>query len=170
MKLNVGNRVVYPCHGPCRIGAAVVREFGGRKTRFYPLAVLNDSGVVLFVPMEKAETLGIRRLTERAELLKLLGEMKESTETASVPTSLTNWKQRTADNSALLTSGSACDLAKLIGSLTELGEAKRLLPRDRQVLEEARKNLICEISEVLGESKITAERRLDDALKIKKEE
>ena len=78
------------------------------------------------------------------------------------------WKQRALDNSKLLASGSALDLAQIIGTLTELNGTKALSPRDRQVLDRARKNLICEISEVMGKTKIAAEQQVDDALKVQK--
>jgi RNA polymerase-interacting CarD/CdnL/TRCF family regulator len=168
MTLKIGNKVVYPNQGPCRIGAVVKKEFGGRPQKFYPLAILDDSGDVLFIPVDKVKTLGIRRLMEKSEVPKLLSRLSQQTETAALPTIAMNWKQRAIDNSALLASGSASDLAKIIGSLTELNETKALSPRDRQVLDKARKNLICEISEVIGESKSAAEEQLDDALKITK--
>jgi RNA polymerase-interacting CarD/CdnL/TRCF family regulator len=168
MILKVGNKVVYPSQGPCRIGAVVKKEFGGRPQKFYPLAVMNDSGDVLFVPVHKIKTLGIRQLMQKSEIPKLLSFLSRQTETAVLPTTAMDWKQRVIDNSALLASGSAFDLAKIIASLTELNETKALSPRDRQVLDKARKNLICEISEVIGESKSAAENQLDDALKIMK--
>jgi len=35
-------------------------------------------------------------------------------------------------------------------------------------LDRARRNLICEISEVMGKTKIAAEQQVDDALKVQK--
>src|SRR5919109_3748909 len=168
MILDVGNKVVYPNQGPCRIGAVVKKEIGGRPQKFYPLAVMDDSGDVLFVPVDKIKTLGIRQLMQKSEIPKLLSFLSRQTETAVLPTTAMDWKQRVIDNSALLASGSAFDLAKIIASLTELNETKALSPRDRQVLEKARKHLICEISEVIGESKSEAEEQLDNALNITK--
>jgi len=165
MMLTVGNKVVYPSHGPCRIGAVVMKELHGRKTSFYSLVVMDGSGLVLFVPVEKAEALGIRRLMEKSELLKLLRRIRQVNDAAMAPNTVTNWKRRAMDNSALLASGSAADLAKLIGSLTELNTTKTLPPRERQVLDDARKKLICEISVVMGESKSAAQEQLDQALK-----
>ena len=168
MVLDVGNKVVYPNQGPCRIGAVVKKEIGGRPQKFYPLAVMDDSGDVVFVPVDKIKTLGIRQLMQKSEIPKLLSFLGREIETAVLPSTAMNWRQRIIDNSALLASGSAFDLAKIIASLTELNETKVLSPRDRQVLDKARKNLICEISEVTGESKSAAENQLDDALKITK--
>jgi CarD family transcriptional regulator len=168
MILKIGKKVVYPNQGPCRIGAVVKKEFGGRPQKFYPLAVMDDSGDVLFVPIDKVKALGIRQLMKKSDIPKLLSRLSRATEITALSTKATNWKQRATDNSALLTSGSAFDLARIIGSLTELNATKALAPHDRQLLDKARKNLICEISEVIGKSKSAVEGQLDNALKITK--
>jgi CarD family transcriptional regulator len=165
MIMNVGEKVVYPSQGPCRIGAMVKKEFGGKPMKFYPLAVMDDSGDVLFVPVDKIASLGIRQLMEKSEIPKLLRRLSREAETATLPTTAMKWKQRATDNSKLLASGSALDLVKIIGSLTELNERKALTPRDRQVLDRAKRHLICEISAVTGETKNAAEQQIDDALK-----
>jgi hypothetical protein len=46
-----------------------------------------------------------------------------------------------------------------------LNETKRLSPRDRETLDRARRILICEISEVMGETKSAAEEQVDKALR-----
>ena len=164
MILNVGNKVVYPSQGPCLISSVVKKVVDGRPMSFYHLALLDDSRGGLFVPIGKVQTLGIRQLLEKAEIPKLLSRLKK----AGAPAK--NWKQRAIDNLKLLTSGSAFDLAEVVESLTELNETKALTPRDRQTLDRARKILICEISEVMGETKSAAEEQVDEALKMRKRE
>jgi len=168
MILNVGNKVVYPYQGPCRIGALVKKVYGGRPMNFYSLTVMDDSGDVMFVPVDKVDALGIRPLLDKSEIPNLLSRLRGGAETTILPTTALNWKQRAIDNSKLLASGSPFDLVKIIGSLTELNDTKALSPRDRQMLDKARKNLICEISEVMLETKSAAEERVDNALKITK--
>jgi RNA polymerase-interacting CarD/CdnL/TRCF family regulator len=56
----------------------------------------------------------------------------------------------------------------IIASLTELDGTKALSPRDRQVLDRARKNLICEIAEVMGKTKSAVAQHVDNALKVQK--
>lgn len=129
---------------------------------FYHLALLDDSHGGLFVPIGKVQTLGIRQLLEKSEIPKLLSRLKKAAAPAQ------NWKQRAISNLKLLTSGSAFDLAEVVESLTELNEMKALTPRDRQTLDRARKILICEISEVMGETKSAAEEQVDKALKGRK--
>jgi len=163
MMLNVGNKVVYPNQGPCRIGAVVEKASGGRPVSFYTFAIMDDSGDVLFVPVDKITTLGIRRLMEKSEIPKLLSRLSQAAKTPGVPTAR-NWKQRAIDNSKRLASGSVFDLAEIVESLTELNETRVLAPHDRQALQRARKLLVCEIAEVLGETISAAEERLDKAL------
>jgi CarD family transcriptional regulator, regulator of rRNA transcription len=162
MMLSVGNKVVYPNQGPCLIGAVVNKVIGGRPTSFYRLVIMDDSGDTLFVPLDKITTLGIRQLMAKSEIPRLLSHLKKGAVTEK------NWKQRALDNAKLLSSGSAFDLAEVVESLTELSATRALLPRDRQILERAKKILICEISEVMGETRSAAEEQVDEALKSEK--
>jgi len=162
MTFSIGNKVVYPSQGPCLIGALVKKVVAGRPTSFYRLALLDNSGDAVFVPIDKLSALRIRQLMGKSEIPKLLGHLENSVAASK------NWKQREIDNVKLLSSGSAFDLAQIIESLTELNETKVLSPRDRQKLDKARKFLICEISEVMGESKGVAEEQVDNALNYEK--
>jgi CarD family transcriptional regulator, regulator of rRNA transcription len=159
--LRVGNKIVYPSQGPCLIGALVSKVIGGIPTKCYQLALLDNSGGILFVPVEKIGGLGIRQLMERSEIPKLLSHLKRAA------TAATNGKERATANMKLLSSGSAFDLAQLIHSLTQLNEMRALLPCDRQALDKARKMLICEISEVTGQTKRAAEEKVDGALNVR---
>jgi RNA polymerase-interacting CarD/CdnL/TRCF family regulator len=162
MTFSIGNKVVYPSQGPCLIGALVEKVVAGRPTNFYRLAPLDNSGDAVFVPIDKVSALRIRQLMARSEIPKLLGHLENSVAASK------NWKQRDIDNLKLLSSGSAFDLAEIIESLTELNERRALSPRDRETLDKARKFLICEISEVMGESKDVTEEQVDNALKLRK--
>jgi len=157
----VGNKIVYPHQGPCLIGAVVQKVVGGRPTRFYHLARLDDVGGAMFVPVDKIGELKIRQLTPRSDIPKLLRRLQKPASTAM------NWKQRAIDNLKLLASGSAFDLAEVVESLTELNEARTLAPRDREMLDRARRILICEISEVTGETKSATEEQVDQALNVR---
>lgn len=162
MTLSVGEKIIYPSHGPCVIGAVVNKLVGGLSTAFYRLAPLENSGGDLFIPVDKMKGLGIRQLLERSEIPKLLSHLKSEAVTVK------NWKQRASDNAKLLATGSAFDLAEIIESLTELNETKALAPHERQTLERAKKLLVCEIAEVLGETKSAVEEQVARALQVRK--
>ena len=167
MTLSIGEKINYPSHGPCLVDAVVNKSVGGTSTTFYRLALLEDSGGELFVPVDKIRGLGIRQLMRRSEIPKLLSRLRQEAKPTILPTSARNWKQRAMDNSKLLASGSAFDLAEIVESLTELSETRALAPHDRQILERAKKHLVCEIAEVLGETKIAAEKQVDKALQVR---
>lgn len=163
MTFRIGDKIVYPSQGPCLIDAVVKKAIAGQSARFYKLSLLDDSGDVVFVPFEKLRASSIRPLLNKSEIPRLLSHLGNS------PLASNNWRQRAIDHAKRLASGSAFDLAEIVESLTELSEDKALLPRDRQTLEKAKKLLICEISEVMGETRIATEEQIDRVLKAQKE-
>ena len=98
---------------------------------------------------------------KRAEIPGLLERLKRPTSTAE------DSRQRARDNSRLLASGSAFDLAEIVESLTELNETKPLSIGERKTLERAKKLLVCEIAEVLRKTREEAERQVDKALRAR---
>src|ERR687896_2187440 len=163
MMLTVGTKIVYPCRGPCLIGAVVNKSVGGQTRKFYPLALLDDSNGELFVPVENLANLDLRALLDRSEIPQLLRRLKKISGTTKDLDAAKNWRQRNTDNAKLLSSGSAFDLAAIIESLTSLSEAKSLSPYEREMMARARRLLVCEISEVTGESKCVVEEQISEA-------
>ena len=130
---------------------------------FYHLPVLDESGGELFIPVEKARAIGLRLLMKKSDIPKLLAHLQKSAKAAD------NWKQRASDNSKLFNSGSPFDLAEIVASLTELADTRSLTITESRTLDKARKLLVCEISEVIGEEKTAVEGRVDRALKARAE-
>ena len=157
MRLSIGNKVVYPRQGPCRIDHVTRRVIGGQAIMFYQLVVLDDHGGELFVPVDKAQAIGVRQMLGRSEIPKLLSHLKTGKGND-------DWKQRALDNSKRFDSGSAFDMAKVVGSLTERKKTKVLSLSEARTLERARKLLICEVAEVTGETRTAAEEQIDKAL------
>ncbi|SRR6266851_6868652 len=156
--LAVGNKVIYPSHGPCLISSIVKKVVDEKTMTFYQLLVLNDGGGTLLIPVNKILSIGIRPLMNKPEILRLLNRLKRPS-TASA-----DRRQRSRDNQVLLTSGSAFDLAEIVESLTELIETKPLSFSERGTLERAKRLLVYEISEVTGETNQEVEDRMDRAL------
>src|SRR6185369_4017067 len=156
--LAVGKKVSYPCHGPCLVSSIVDKTVDKKPMTFYQLLVLSDRGEKLLVPMVKVATIGIRPLLQQLEIPKLLDQLKRPS------TASTDRKQRVRDNLKLFLTGSAFDLAEIVESLTELIETKPLSFGERGTLERAKRLLVCEISEVTGESKQEVEEQVDRAL------
>jgi CarD family transcriptional regulator len=169
MTLSIGEKVSLPSHGPCVIGAVVNKLVGGTSTAFYRLAPLDDNGGELFIPVDKITGLGIRQLLQKSEIPKLLGRLSQpGGKVVPPPSTARNWKQRALDNGKLLSSGAASDLVQIVESLSDLNETKTLAPHERQTLERAKKLLVCEITEVLGEPRNAVEEQLEKALQARK--
>lgn len=162
--LTVGDKVVYPGRGPCLIGGVVQKEVCGTSASFYRLALLDGSKAELFVPVDNLRDLHIRALLDRSEIPGLLGHLKTPAGVTKDFGTAKNWRQRDLDNLKLFSSGSIFELADMVESLTQLSGTKTLAPHERASLHRARKLLICEISEVLDESKTAAEARIDSVL------
>src|SRR5262245_19071536 len=162
--LTSGNKVVYPSQGPCLIGPVVNKVIDGRPVSFYQLALLDDSGGEVLVPVDKAHAIGISPLLNSSDIPRVLDLLKEPSGADR------DWQQRADGDFKLLASRPAFELAVVVQSLTKLGEKKSLSLREGRTLEKARKLLIVEISEVLGETKSAAEKQIDEALKARKSE
>ena len=158
MLLAIGNKVIYPSHGPCLINSIVDKVVDERSMTFYQLVVLNDGRGTLLVPVDKAKAVGIRPLLKKPDIPKLLDQLKRPS------TASTDRKQRVRDNLKLLLSGSAFDLAEIVESLSELVETKALSHGERGTLDRAKRLLVCEISEVTGQTKEEVEEQVDRAL------
>jgi CarD family transcriptional regulator len=165
MTLTVGNKVVYPGRGPCLVGPVVQKVVCGTSARFYRLALLDGSKGELFVPVDNSHDLHMRALLDRSDIPELLGHLRTRSE-ATNDGAAKNWRQRELDNLKLFKSGSIFELADRVNSLTQLSGTKTLSADERETLHRARKLLICEIAEVMGESQHAAEARIDSMLEI----
>lgn len=158
MRLSVGSKVSYPLQGPCLIGPVVTKIVDGAPADFHHLILLGGSGAEFFVPYGQAPAKGVRRLLDKSEIPEVLERLKKP-RTASG-----NGGQRAADHFKLCASGSALELAEAIASLTAMRGMNRFVSTDYGMLERARRLLIREIAEVMGESDGAAEARIDAAL------
>lgn len=164
MILTDGNKVVYPCQGPCLIGPIVKKIINDRPMMFHQLTVLSNGGGELFIPVDNVPTIGIRPLLEKSEITRLLAQLRKRVKVVYT------WRQRFVDNIRLFASGSAFDLAEIIESLTGLNEVRSLSVNDRKKLDRAKKLLVCEISEVMCVTQQEAELQVEHALRERKEE
>lgn len=167
MTLEVGSKAVYPGQGPCLVSRVVKKTVGDTVSMFYQLVILDDSCVELFVPVDKAQEIGIRSLLKRSEIPKLLDRLRNGAAAMTEPSKrgVSESRQRAIHHARLLSSGSAFDLAEIIESLTELSQTKSLTPKESQVLERAIRLLVFEISEVMGGTRSEIEQQVQEAMR-----
>jgi RNA polymerase-interacting CarD/CdnL/TRCF family regulator len=140
------------------VGPVVKRVIDGEPAEFYHLTLLQHGGGELFIPLDKADLRGIRKLLDRSEIPAVLDRLGRASASAE------NWNARTRKNLILFASGSALDLADIIGSMYELGANRKLQPSDRKTLEKAKRLLVCEISEVTRETRSAVTETIDKVI------
>jgi RNA polymerase-interacting CarD/CdnL/TRCF family regulator len=158
--LTIGQKLYYTGRGPCLVRAEVQKVVCGAPAQFYSFSLLDDDGGEFFVPVGTASELPLRPLLLRKEIPKLLKRLKAR---VGRTRELANWQQRKSASSKLFSSGSAFDLADTMESLMRSSCTRNLAMDEWQTLRRARNLLICEIAEVMNESRSAAESRLDSA-------
>ena len=164
MKLSIGDKVYYCGRGPCIVNAIVHKVICGASAKFYSFTVLDNTATEILIPLNNLSNSQLRFLLSRHEIPNLLNRLKSGSGTVKDVGTRGNWQQREVASSKVFNSGSAFDLADLVELLMHSSRIRTLAADERDALYRARQLLICEIAEVMNESKSTAESRIDKAL------
>ena len=158
MTFEVGDKVIYPNHGLGIVERIEDKTILGTTCGFYHLRIVANDTTVL-VPVSNVDGVGLRRAISDEEverLFTLLGDGKIDNHQ--------NWKGRFKDNSDKMRSGSIYDVADVLKSLTFLAKSKSLSFREKRMLDRAKFLIISEVSEVMRETPVAVEGRVDRAL------
>lgn len=137
MEFELGDHVVYPAYGAGTVAAKEERLFSGTTTRYYILKMVASEGEFM-VPVEQAESLGIRPVMEAAAILEVLH---------SSPNQLPDdYKERQAIIEELLSTSDAIQMALGARDLAWFSGARSLTGRDIQLYEELQTQLASELS------------------------
>ena len=154
----VGDKVIYPNHGLGIVERIEEKTILGTTCGFYHLRIVANDTTVL-VPVTNVDGVGLRRAITDEEverLFNLLGDGKIDNHQ--------NWKGRFKDNSDKMRSGSIYEVADVLKSLTFLAKSKSLSFREKRMLDRAKFLIISEVSEVMRETAVAIESRVDRAL------
>jgi CarD family transcriptional regulator len=154
----VGDKVIYPNHGLGIVERIEEKTILGTTCGFYHLRIVANDTTVL-VPLANVDGVGLRRAIgdeEVERLFGLLGDGKIDNHQ--------NWKGRFKDNSDKMRSGSIYEVADVLKSLTFLAKSKSLSFREKRMLDRAKFLIISEVSEVMRETAVAIEGRVDIAL------
>jgi CarD family transcriptional regulator len=141
MEFELGDHVVYPAYGAGTIAAKEERIFAGTTTRYYILKMVADEGEFM-VPVEQAESLGIRPVMDADEILEVIH---------SSPNQLPDdYKERQAIIEELLATSDAIQMAFGARDTAWFSGVKSLTGRDIQLYEELQTQLASELSLAMG--------------------
>jgi CarD family transcriptional regulator len=155
LQLAVGDRVVYPNQGVCRITAIDVKEVAGQKLTFVTMRKEED-GAVVHVPQSKVVAIGLRKVAGRAEVDAIYEFLRADTDKADL-----DWKQRARTNLDRMTTGGLLGLAEVVKGLQVLSELRPLPTKERELYDNARHLLVLEVAAALSIPEVDAEDSVD---------
>jgi len=138
----VGDYVVYPMHGGASVVAVNEGESNGEKTKYYVLKIL-CSDLVVNVPVDQAERLGLRDVSDRVMLEKLAAVLQKRPDVSKIKT--ISWNRRQQMYIDRLKTGDILSVAETFKMLWILDAEKRISVGERRLLKTARKILQSEI-------------------------
>ena len=113
----------------------------------------------MLVPVANVDGVGLRRAITDEEVERLFGLLGDGK-----IDNHQNWKGRFKDNSDKMRTGSIYDMADVLKSLTFLAKSKSLSFREKRMLDRAKSLIISEVSEVMRETALEIEDRVEKAL------
>ncbi len=138
---NVGDMAVYPAHGVGVVEAIEKRKVGDCEKAFYVIKIL-DSSMVVMIPTDTCQTVGLRSLISADEVDKVYDILnKKDVEIETQP-----WNQRYREYMEKIKTGSVFEIAEVLRDLFLLKEDKALSFGERKMMDTAKHLLIKEIA------------------------
>ena len=139
-KFQIDQKIVYPSHGVGIITDVFEKAFRGEPMLYYKISI-ESSDMIVMVPVEKAEELGIRAVVSAEEAQQALDLLSDDLEPIT-----SDWKLRYQMNLDLLKKGTIADIARIVRCLYNRSKVKELPILERKLYDSAKQLLIDEIS------------------------
>ena len=154
----VGDKVVYPHHGAGTVVKKEVREVLGAKREYMTIQITHND-MVVNVPTENAERVGLRRVISEEMVIQVLKSLSGSG--TEMPK---NWNRRFKHNRDKMKTGDIFDLAEVVWNLSLRDHEKGLSTGEKQMFVKAKKILASELMYVKQMDEEQAHTWLDDVL------
>jgi CarD family transcriptional regulator len=156
--LHVGDRVVYPNQGICRIRGVETKQIAGQNWEVVTLSREED-GATVMVPKAKVMGIGLRKVADVAAIDKVFDELA----TPNTDPQL-DWKVRHRENADRMSGGGLFGTVEVLKSLHALSRVRPLPQKERELYDNARHLLVGEIAAAMNIPLHVAEDNLDYAL------
>ena len=158
LTLAVGDRVVYPNQGVCRVTSVESKEVAGQTLTFVTMKREED-GAVVMVPEAKVRAIGLRKVAGRGDVDRVFAFLRSDSDKANL-----DWKQRARTNVERMSQGGLMGLAEVVKGLQVLSELRPLPTKERELYDNARHLLVAELSASLSIAEVDAEDAVDVVL------
>lgn len=156
LMFKVGDLAVYPAHGVGLIERIETQEISGCRQDFYVMRIL-DNGMIIMIPTNNVENVGLRDIIEHTEVPKLYSILKKR----DVPIDKQTWNRRYREYMDKIKTGSVFEVAEVYRDLLILKVEKDLSFGERKMLDTARNLLVKEISLAKKVDEEQVEKELD---------
>ena len=154
----VGDKIVHPMHGAGVIDSIVSKKVNG-VVRDYYILKLPVGGMLVMIPTEHTEEIGVRPVVDRDEADRLIAAMP------GIEVDMTqNWNRRYRENMLRIKSGDLMEVARVVKGLMLRDEDRGLSTGERKMLHSAKQILISELVLSQGTSYEDMERRVNTAM------
>ena len=120
MSFQIGDRIAHPLHGAGVIDRIESRRIG-RESREYFVLKLQGSGMVVMVPKNACDEVGVRPIVDADTAYDLLRRIPDMDVSMA-----DNWNKRYRENMQRIKSGDLTELAAVIKALTQRDEKRPL--------------------------------------------
>lgn len=135
----IGTKVVHPMHGAATVEEIKELEVIGQKRKYYSLRFAIGN-MTTNVPVENADSIGIRRLIDRDTAMKALEHFR-NVDVADG----TNWNKRQRDNIDKIKSGDIFKVIEVLKDLLYRDKIKGLSTSERKILSNAKQVVVSEL-------------------------
>ncbi len=156
--LHVGDRVVYPNQGICRITGVETKQIAGHDWEMVTLSREEDSATVM-VPRAKVAGIGLRKVADVAAVEEVFDQLAADGEQAQL-----DWKVRHRENADRMHGGGLFGTVEVLKGLHALSRIRPLPQKERELYDNARHLLVGEIAAATSIPLHVAEDNLDYAL------
>ena len=154
----VGDKIVHPMHGAGVIDSIVSKKVNG-VVRDYYILKLPVGGMLVMIPTEHTEEIGVRPVVDRDEADRLIAAMP------GIEVDMTqNWNRRYRENMLRIKSGDLMEVARVVKGLMLREGERGLSTGERKMLHSAKQILISEIVLSKNASYEDVEKRINTAL------
>jgi len=159
LKFKIGETVVEPTLGICTIEGVKRMTIDGKTDDYYVFQAQTGNARVM-VPRDQVEKRGVRRPMTKEEIRKIFNLLK-----VPVSPSREDAKMQYMGYREVLKSGDPVRITKLLRELYTLEQADELKGKEREIMEQAKKFLIEEITFVKGASKTSVSEQINESLR-----
>jgi CarD family transcriptional regulator len=154
----IGDQIIYPMHGAAVIDSIEEKEIEGKIQQYYVIHV-STNDMKLMIPKGNLTNSKIRLVGDQTLLETVLYDFSNGE-----PDHFSSWKQRYDSNMKKLKSGEFLAGAQVVRDLTLQNKEKKLNSSEKQMLDNAKKMFISEISLIKGISHNQASDYINEAL------